>query len=472
MENFLSLCRNYTNLNAVQSELLRRMNTCFPFIADLSHAHLSLYVRCRDKNLFMVLDHHKPHTYYSPVELPEAGRIISRVEEPLVDYTFSARKTIHGKREINASTFLDMYTFLVKENSEIIAVISLETSHGYMERQTYHHILKAVECMLLYCRKPLDATMFRPIAAGDGIILCDKNNRVVYANSAAIMIYKSLGVNFLIGHLLAERQLSLNIKSETVTTSRPHEKELQIGDMVLLQRDIKLEDGGNLLGSIGIVSDVTEVRKKEREIKVQSAVIQEIHHRVKNNLQTIASLLRLQARRSKTEAVREALKESVNRISSIAIVHEYLSQQQNEDINVIRVARSIMENVCHSMLSGDFQLTTELKGDEVVLSSKNASKLALIINELILNSIEHGFKGRSSGVISIDVAENDDEYEIKFRDDGNGLPEGFDLTEVRKSLGLYIIKTLVTEEMGGSFTMQNDRGCLAKIVIPKQEGRS
>ena len=125
-----------------------------------------------------------------------------------------------------------------------------------------------------------------------------------------------------------------------------------------------------------ILSDVTEIRKKDKELKIKSAVIQEIHHRVKNNLQTIASLLRLQARRSNSMEVKEALKESVNRILSISVVHEFLSQQGDENIDVMEVTKNILQLIQQNMLDSHFKLETEFIGETIILPSKQASKFS------------------------------------------------------------------------------------------------
>lgn len=154
-------------------------------------------------------------------------------------------------------------------------------------------------------------------------------------------------------------------------------------------------------------------------------MIQEIHHRVKNNLQTIASLLRLQARRSNSMEVKEALKESVNRILSISVVHEFLSQQGDENIDVMEVTKNILQLIQQNMLDSHFKLETEFIGETIILPSKQASNLALIINELILNSIEHGFLGRNYGKIGLKISQSDEAYIIELYDNGNGLPEIF-----------------------------------------------
>ena len=174
--------------------------------------------------------------------------------------------------------------------------------------------------------------------------------------------------------------------------------------MVLVMRALPVLHKGKVQRLVVLVSDVTELRKKEKELLIKSAVIQEIHHRVKNNLQTIASLLRLQARRSTSPEVQAALRESVNRILSISVVHEFLSQQDAEIIDVAEVARNILETVSQNMLEPEFDLNTELDGNTVILPSEQASSLALVINELIQNSLEHAFVGRKKGTIGISIS--------------------------------------------------------------------
>ena len=139
---------------------------------------------------------------------------------------------------------------------------------------------------------------------------------------------------------------------------------------------------------------------------------------MKNNLQTIASLLRLQARRSTSPAVQAALRKRKKKINSITIVKEFLSQQDAEIIDVAEVARNILETVSQNMLEPEFDLNTELDGNTVILPSEQASSLALVINELIQNSLEHAFVVRKKGTIGISISSTEDMYEVVISDDG------------------------------------------------------
>ncbi len=461
-----AIYRQYTDLSAMQIEQLKRMSSFFPFIADLAHAHLLLYIKTRDGDKYLVMKHHKPHTFFSQFELPAAGTMIAVVEEPLVSRVFEQGKAIHGRREWRLGNTLDMYAYPIKDGNELIGVVTLETSQGYATSSSYYQLLEVAEMLLDYSKRQLTPDLFSPIFAGTGIIIADKNNRITYTNLSATRIYRALGIYHLIGCRLPDREISAMLHREIIDSSRPFEKEMQVGDLILLQRDIKLEEAGVMQRRILLLADVTQVRKKEREIKIKTAVIQEIHHRVKNNLQTIASLLRLQGRRSKFPEVKAALQESTNRILSMAVAHEFLSRHDKEEINVIEVTRNIIERVVPNMVDSDFVLESKVEGPEVVLPSKNASNIAVIINELILNSIEHGFKDRNRGTIGLRTEITDEEYIIELYDDGIGLPADFSV-ENAKSLGLQIITTLVQDDIGGSFAMKNDHGTRCILRIPK-----
>ena len=464
--NLLELCRSKTNLTAMQINLLQRIKRMLPFIADLTMANIGLYVCSKEDNEFLIIDYVKPHTAYTPFHHSRVGRSRRMQEEPLIKYTMETGKSMSGKREWSWGKFIEMHTEAIMDTFGIVAVASFEMEPAVIKVDGYSYLYKTACSLLSYSHKSLDASMFRPLTASDGIIIADKNNRIVFANFAAIKIYNILGVNNLIGYHLFDHQLSNRIIKETISSDKPYEKELTSDSIIIVKRDIPIKMGGALLCHIVIVSDVTEVRKKDKELLIKSAVIQEIHHRVKNNLQTIASLLRLQARRSQSAEVKDALKESVNRILSIAVVHEFLSQQQEEIIDVTKVTRNILNLISQNMLRPDFTLITKFSGGTVILPSQQASNMALIINELILNSMEHAFENTHEGTIGLTIIKTNEKYIFDLYDDGPGLPEGFEKRQ-SKSLGLQIVKTLVEDDMTGRLELYNNNGAHAKITIPR-----
>ena len=213
---------------------------------------------------------------------------------------------------------------------------------------------------------------------------------------------------------------------------------------------------------------VTELKKKDTELLIKSVVIREIHHRVKNNLQTIASLLRLQARRAHTDETKLVLRDCINRVTSIAVVHEFLSQQDSGKIDVAVAAQGIYEAIIASMADPNLKLQTSFKADNVLLPSDKATSIALVLNELLQNSLDHAFAGRNSGRLDVEFYKIPGSYCLKICDDGNGLPPGFVLDE-QTSLGLKIIKTMVEADLRGTFTIEAlKQGTCAVVTIPSE----
>jgi len=203
------------------------------------------------------------------------------------------------------------------------------------------------------------------------------------------------------------------------------------------------------------------------KLMVRSAIIQEMHHRVKNSLQTIASLLRLQLRYAKLGSVEQALSESINRILAIAAVHELLSSESLDNVNIKKVAEGIAAATAHSLFPPDKSIDLSIEGSDVELPSQKATSVALILNELVQNAVEHGFKNLNRGRIVIDMREDADAVRLTVANDGDPLPAEFDLRHHR-SLGLQIVENLVRDDLAGSFTLTNDRGMIkALVTFPK-----
>jgi two-component sensor histidine kinase len=197
-------------------------------------------------------------------------------------------------------------------------------------------------------------------------------------------------------------------------------------------------------------------------LSVKDATIREIHHRVKNNLQTIASLLRLQARRVGNPEAEAALHESMLRIGSIALVHETLSEGSADVADFGEVVRRIAHMVAEGLLLPDRKITLEVTGSTGPLGADIATPLAVTVTELLQNAIEHAFPEDFGGTVSVELARGDDVVMVLVRDDGVGIGAG---SFEGPRLGLQIVRTLV-EEMGGRFTIEADGGTRAQLRIP------
>jgi two-component sensor histidine kinase len=250
-------------------------------------------------------------------------------------------------------------------------------------------------------------------------------------------------------------------------TRQACEFETQEQDYIWIRKAVPLFERDQLKGVILGATDVTEQREKEHELRIKSAMLQEVHHRVKNNLQTIAALLRMQARRLPPEGAREALLESVNRILSVAVVHEFLSHDESSEINIKEVSQSILREVTTGTMDPDKQLKIVLNGPSLLLPAQQATSCALIVNELLQNAVEHGYASRAQGTIQINLNESGDETVIEVVDDGEGFPTGFDLDR-DANLGLQIVRTLVKEDLRGELTFRNGDGVHARVAFRRK----
>lgn len=216
------------------------------------------------------------------------------------------------------------------------------------------------------------------------------------------------------------------------------------------------------------LANQTALGIENANLVVRSAVIREMHHRVKNNLQTIAMLLRLQLRDGREVSGREVLTETINRILSIASVHEILSVEGFRLINLRQLLERVAGHVTHTMSHPGAAIDVSVRGEDVYLTSQQATSLALAVNELLQNAFEHAFGQRPEGQIEIRIATQDAGLVLQVEDNGQGLPEGFDPRE-GSDLGLKIVHALVTEDLSGTLTFSGGPGTRAVITVPKVE---
>jgi two-component sensor histidine kinase len=200
----------------------------------------------------------------------------------------------------------------------------------------------------------------------------------------------------------------------------------------------------------------------------KDATIREIHHRVKNNLQTVAALLRLQARRMDSDKAREALEEAVRRVGSIAIVHETLSQTLDERVEFDEIADRVLAMVAEISPG---RVTARRAGRFGILTAEIATPLSMVLTELLQNALEHGFGPGESGSVDITATRGRELITITVQDDGRGLPPGFDAQQAG-NLGLQIVRTLVVGELGGTFDMLPApvRGTRVILELPLETG--
>jgi two-component sensor histidine kinase len=315
---------------------------------------------------------------------------------------------------------------------------------------------------------------------GDGLVRLEPDGTIIYASPNALSAFNRLGVT---GPVFSEPIDALTSTvaddpfdasdlagavADAVDGGQPATIEVEGGGAIISFRALPLRPRGETLGALLLMQDVTELRRRDRQILSKDATIREIHHRVKNNLQTVAALLRLQARRVSVPGARTALEESMRRVQSIALVHETLSVSVDESVDFDEVVDRLLAMLSDVMGSAG-RVTVAREGSLGDVPAEQATALVLVLTELVQNAIEHAFPDERAGSVTVVAERERGELRVLVRDDGVGLPPSFTATGSER-LGLQIVNTLVAAELNGrvSFRADESGGALAEVVVPLQ----
>jgi two-component system, sensor histidine kinase PdtaS len=443
-------------------------------LADLSFADFLMWVR-RDDDALVCVAQVRPNTSPTVLLADAVGTLNQGHEMPVVTDAFNSgaivRQNPAGQQD---SLGLNVEAVPVRYNNNVVAVLTHQTALvGRNASPLESAYLDCAGDLLLMLSEGTfpnvgDVAMSRSSPrVGDGFIRLNGTGIVTFASPNAISAYHRMGLAAeLEGHNLVtvtrplisdpfEAQELADHVRDSLAGGSSMRMEVDAGGAAVLLRTLPLVVHGNAVGAGVMIRDVTEVKRRDRALLSKDATIREIHHRVKNNLQTVAALLRLQARRTNNAEGREALIESVRRVSSIALVHDALSMSVDEEVNLDEVVDRIlpiMNDVATPDVS-DSPIRVLRVGELGVLDADRATALIMVITELVQNAIEHAFdKSTEHGCVTIRAERSARWLDVVVHDDGRGLPEGFSL-EKSDRLGLQIVRTLVSAELDGSLGM-------------------
>jgi two-component system, sensor histidine kinase PdtaS len=445
-------------------------------LADLSFADYLMWVR-RDDGVLVCVAQVRPNTAPTVLLADAVGTRNEADEMPLVTDAFNSgaigRQNPAGQQD---SLGLNVEAVPVRYNNDVVAVLTHQTALAARKASPLETAYLDCAGDLLHMLSEAtfpnvgDLAMSRSSPrVGDGFIRLDETGGVVFASPNAISAYHRMGLaSELEGHNLVtitrplisdpfEAQELANHVRDSLAGGSSMRMEVDAGGAAVLLRTLPLVVHGKAVGAAVLIRDVTEVKRRDRALLSKDATIREIHHRVKNNLQTVAALLRLQARRTNNAEGREALIESVRRVSSIALVHDALSMSVDEEVNLDEVVDRILPimNDVAAPENIDTPIRINRVGDLGVLDADRATALIMVVTELVQNAIEHAFDTTTQqGCVTIRAERSARWLDVVVHDDGRGLPEGFSL-EKSDRLGLQIVRTLVSAELDGSLGMHD-----------------
>lgn len=484
MPTLNDLVRRWTDLTDEDVDWLHWLVADWQLLADLSFADLVLWVPTPDRSAYVAVAQMRPTTgptvYYDDL----VGQLLPRGRRSQLDIAVDEGRIARERDpEWREDVPVREETIPVVREGRVIAVIARHTNLSAARTPsrlelTYLHCADDLAQMVAEGSFPepggqLSAKRGAP-RVGDGLIRLDERGYVTYASPNAVSAFRRMGLTAdLVGRHLGRETTALvptrgpvdESLSVVVSGKAAKRTDVEANAAVLSLRAIPLRRGATRTGALVLARDVTELRRRERELVTKDATIREIHHRVKNNLQTVAALLRLQARRIGEPAGRAALDEAVRRVGAIAVVHETLSQAVDETVPFDEVADRVIAMVAEVSSPGT-TVRAHRVGQFGVLPAEVATPLALVLTELLQNAVEHGL-GARSGTVEVRAHRLVGRLHVMVADDGAGLPAGFDLDST-SSLGLQIVRTLVESELDGTLELRpgEEGGAEALVDLP------
>ncbi|MGW6376875.1 sensor histidine kinase [Rhodococcus sp. NPDC055112] len=485
MSTLSDLLAEHTDLPGSAVDHLQRVVGEWQLLADLSFADVLLWVGADSGNPevsghgeVVCVAQCRPTTAPTAFAEDAVGTVVSDAEHPHVRQALTEWRIVRVEDgPPGEGTPVRREAIPVRCAGDVIAVLSRDTNPT-QHRQSSPLEVAYLDCAADLCQMISEGTFPTPEEhseilssprAGDGFIRLDSDGTVVYASPNALSAYHRMGLTTttLTGSDLASVTRTLvtdpfdsqdvaNDIRAALAGKAGRRMEVEARGATVLLRTLVLRPGGQPAGAAVLIRDVTEVKRRDRALLSKDATIREIHHRVKNNLQTVAALLRLQARRTNNDEARQALSESVRRVTSIALVHDTLSMSVDEEVNLDEVVDRLVPIMADvAMVGNAVQIRRE--GSLGVFPAERATPLVMVLTELVQNAIEHAFEPGEPGTVTLRAERSARWLDVVIHDDGNGLPPGFSL-ERSDRLGLQIVRTLVSAELGGSLGLHPAEG--------------
>ncbi|MFA5774255.1 MAG: histidine kinase N-terminal domain-containing protein [Ilumatobacteraceae bacterium] len=482
MPTLVEIAHEHTDFDSDTVGHLGSLVNEWGMLADFSFADMLLYLPV-GKDRWLISAQVRAATGQTLYQSDYVDTWASETEKLLLDRAFQSGELVTGEIRVEAiGGNANMLSIPVRYNNRAIAVLTKEWVTDLARRPgqletTYSEIFANFAEMIAQGLFPFEGNVADTSIAprvGDGVIVLNADARVRYASPNAVSALHRVGVGAnAVGQTLAELGVAETAARHAFERKEPVVEEFEeAADVTLLTRTIPLlkrtSRGSAVTGGVVLLRDVSELRRRDRLLLTKDATIREIHHRVKNNLQTISSLLRLQARRLISPEAKEAVAESVRRIRTIALVHETLSREPGEDISFIEIVRPLMRLVEEGLQSADRPVQFTVRGDGGRLPSAIATPLSVVILELLQNAVEHAFpEGSIGGSVIVSLSHDDHSLGVQVLDNGAGLPADFELSKAT-GLGLSIVRTLVTTELAGSIQMRrgDGQGTVVELTVP------
>lgn len=485
MADFTHILATRPDFDDSDKEWLHHLVADWQVIADLSFADLLLVLQTGDGQ-WVVAEQCRPSTVMSLRTEDVVGNIVADDMIDELDAAMQSEVVFRSTvlRSVGKSTVCNVYA-PIRHNNKALGLVIRETNMATREANGTYESENINAGKQLYEMIPRGQFPYQNAVlsqrhnarVADGFILITFEGIVRYASPNAISCFRRLGsMTTMQGQYLSEIGTQLIHSNDPVPESlplvlsgkAPADSELEANRSAISIRSLPLYDEHGRTGAIVLCRDVTELRRREQELQTKDATISEIHHRVKNNLQAVSALLRLQARKTKSIEVKKELEEAQRRVQTIAMVHEGLSQTADEIVDYDKVISNLLKMSVDLATMRDQHIHIDYIGKFGMMPAQDATPLSLVLTELITNAVEHGFEGRKDGHITISVGRGGNNLNVVVEDDGSGLDTEEDEGLARSSgsgLGTQIINTFVTNDFAGTVRWEPRREGGTRVIL-------
>jgi two-component sensor histidine kinase len=488
MSALSDLLAQHTTLDAEQTSHLQRLVAEWQLLADLSFADLLLWVPMAGGD-FLCAAQCRPTTGATAYLLDRVGDIQDGPQAvPLRTALTESRILRESDPDLTSGSPVRREAIPILHDGSVLAVLGRDSNLTSVRSPSQLELaylqsaadLAAMVATGAFPGPPAEREQAAGPRVGDGMIRVDSAGNVLYASPNASSALRRLGFNAnllaqplaaTLAELAADRLQAEELAATVLSAlagDHPASREIDGAGATVQVRAIPLHPRGRSLGALVLMQDVTELRRRDRQIMSKDATIREIHHRVKNNLQTVAALLRLQSRRVANPEARVALEESMRRVSSIALVHETLSSAIEEAVNFDEVADRLLAMLVDVTGAGD---RVQVRRDSSIgeIPAELATPLVMVLTELVANAVEHGFPAGRPGQVRLSSERDRGVLIVTVTDDGVGMRPDFSL-QASDRLGLQIVRSLIDAELNAaldfSAALQDGSGTRVTVRLP------
>lgn len=440
-------CKMCATLTPVDIDKIERVAETTLILSNMLGMDVFIDCPTRDRDKAVVVHHARPEkdSLYSRNIM---GEVATSKNEPAVFRSFITGliskhyKAITQEGETVSQNVLP----ITNDSDEVIGVIIVE----FLKKEEKHFnsdLFNITANKLMNEIELYRSTI--PEFVKDGIVVFNREGIVTYVNKAAKKIYSLLGFSkCIMGETFENITFTKTKINEILKGNREESMEISISGVILLVTYFVTTLDKGKINIIMIVKDITKEKINEQELILKSVAIKEIHHRVKNNLQTIASLLRIQRRRIDNPETKKILDETINRILSIAITHEVLSDNGLDNLNIKKIIQLIYKNSFGNSIDKIGKIEFNINGDDFNISSDKATSIALVANELLQNVVDYAFPEDLCGKVSVTIEKSQFYSTVIISDNGVGIDKS---KQRSNSLGLMIVERIIKDKLKGYF---------------------